>query len=255
MRAIGRTKRLKKVTAGRLVYAVCYTQPMAADGPKTRAAKNKCSSEARKRMNLKLAWQKLEQLLAANFDRGDLMVTLTFDDEHLPPDRAGAQKCARRFLRLLREYRHKHGTKLEYCYCIERHPEESGGCDRLHIHMILNSTGFDYDIIRGLWEFGENVSFTRLQDYDSYETLAKYLTKEPRAANNAYGKRCWIPSKGLRKPEVTSEMVDDSLTLTAPPGAFILEREGPWQNTYGEFMYIKYLLPEPEKVPPKLKTD
>lgn len=239
--------------AGRLVYAVCYTQPLASDAPKARAAKARCSSEARKRMNFKCAWQKLEQLLAANFSSGDLMATLTFDDEHLPADRAGVQKCARRFLRLLRDYRHAHGTRLRYCYCIERHPEETGGCDRLHIHMVLNSTGHDYDTVRELWEYGDNIAFTRLRDYDSYETLAKYLTKEPREKGDAHGRQSWTPSKGLRKPEVSSQMVEDFVTVTAPPGAFVLEREGPWQNTYGEFMYIKYLLPE---LPlPKLKTD
>ena len=59
--------RIKTVTAGRLVYAVCYSQPMASDAPAERAAKSRASSAARQKINFRAAWQRLELELAANF--------------------------------------------------------------------------------------------------------------------------------------------------------------------------------------------
>ena len=90
--------RLKTVTAGRLVYAVCYSQPAAADPPAERAAKSKVSSAARQRMNFKAAWQKLELTMAANFGAEDLFVTLTYDDRHLPENRDAAISRVRAFV-------------------------------------------------------------------------------------------------------------------------------------------------------------
>ena len=56
-------KRRKVIRAGRLVYAAVYSTVHPSDSPEARAAKTKCSSAARQRMNMKYAWQKLELLL------------------------------------------------------------------------------------------------------------------------------------------------------------------------------------------------
>jgi hypothetical protein len=98
-------KRLKTVRAGRLVYGVCYSQALASDSPKARAAKSKCSSAARQALNFRAAWQKLRLLLCANFARGDLWVTLTYDDDHLPDGRREAKKRITLFLDRLRAAR------------------------------------------------------------------------------------------------------------------------------------------------------
>ena len=88
---MAKTKRLKKQTAGRLVRAVCYTQVLSTDTPRARAEKAKCSTAARRKLNYRFAYQKLQMQLAANFTRRDLYVTLTYDDEHLPPNRKAAK--------------------------------------------------------------------------------------------------------------------------------------------------------------------
>ncbi len=62
----------------------------------------KMSSAARRRLNLKAASRQLELLIAANFTRRDLVVTLTYDDEHLPQSRAEAVKNLKKFFRALR---------------------------------------------------------------------------------------------------------------------------------------------------------
>lgn len=42
------------------------------------------SIEPRETLNARTSFQKLERTLAANFDNGDLFITLTYDDKHLP---------------------------------------------------------------------------------------------------------------------------------------------------------------------------
>lgn len=45
------------------------------------------------------------------------------------------------------------------------------------------------------------------------------------------------------QPEPETERVADDLMLGVPPGALVLDREGPRLNGWGEFSWVKYLLP------------
>lgn len=240
--------RLKTVTAGRLVYAVCYSQAAAADEKTERAAKRKLSSAARQRLNFRAAWQKLELLLAANFGPAALFLTLTYDDAHLPPDRKAAQQEVGKFLRALRGQLRRQGRELRYIYVTEEMPDEPGGDRRLHHHLVLPA-GIDGETLRSLWRRGLLDAEPLLDGpNDSYEARARYLVKErhPGALGRKTGLRAWVPSKNLRKPEETSELVPDTVTIAAPPGAYVLDRHGE-QNSYGSYSYIKYLLPPKRK--------
>lgn len=235
------SKTLKQVRAGRLVCAVVYTSPAAGDSPKRRAQKLKASTLARERLNARTSFQKLERKLAANFDDGDLYVTLTYDNMHLPEDRKQAVQKLKVFFDKLRKARKARGQPLMYIYVTE-------GCcpgGRVHHHVVLNSTGEDLEELRKLWRYGDNVEVRRLtfdQDH-TYEDLASYLTKEPREWGcPKVGERTWTPSNNLAKPDPETETVPDYVTLIAPPGAVVLSNEGPVRNGYGEFTWIKYLL-------------
>ena len=236
------SKILKQVRAGRLVCAVVYTTPTAGDSPRARAQKQRASTAARERLNARTSFQKLERLLAANFGDGDLYVTLTYDDKHLPDSRDKAIRKMRSYLSKLRAARKARGQPLRYIYVTE-------GCcpgGRLHHHVVLNSTGADLEELRALWIYGDNVEVRRLEIHrdHTYEDLASYLTKEPREwGHPQVGERTWTPSLGLVQPEAVTERVPDYMTLTAPPGADILQHEGPVRNGYGEYTWIKYLLP------------
>ena len=224
------SKTLKQVRSGRLVCAVVYTTPTAVDTPKARAQKQKASTAARERLNARTSFQKLERTLAANFDDGDLYITLTYDDKHLPESRDKAVRRIRSFLSKLRSARKGRGQPLHYIYVTE-------GCNpggRLHHHLVVNSTGDDLEEVRRL-EFHQGYT---------YEDLASYLTKEPREwGHPQVGERTWTPSLGLARPEPETETVPDYVTLTAPPEAIVLQNEGPIRNGYGEYAWIKYLLP------------
>lgn len=236
-------KTLKQIRAGRLVCAVVYTSLTSGDPPRARAKKQKASTAAREKLNARTSVQKLERTLAANFDDGDLFVTLTYDDDHLPDDRAAAVRRLRSFIQKLRAARKARGQPLRYIYVTEG--ANPGG--RLHHHMVIDATGDDLEEIRRLWRYGTSVEVRRLtfsRDY-TYEDMASYLTKEPREwGHPRVGERTWTPSLGLVQPEPDTAQVPDNLTLDFPPDAIPLGKVGPERNGYGEFCWIKYLLPQ-----------
>lgn len=246
-------KILKQIRCGRLVTAVVYTTPTAGDTPKQRKQKQKASSAARERLNARTSFQKLERVLADNFDNGDLFVTLTYDDKHLPEDKGKAVRRVKTFLSKLRAARKARGQTLRYIYVTE-------GCNpggRLHHHLVLNSTGDDLEEIKALWTWGDNVEVRRLtfdREY-TYEDLASYLTKEPREwGHPRVGERTWTPSLGLVRSEPETVEVPDIVTLSPPPEALVVSRDGPHQNGWGEWCWIKYLLPyNPARRKPKAK--
>lgn len=244
-------KKKRLITAGRLVIGVSYSVASLQDGPRARAEKLQYSSAARDAINLRCSCQKLEVILAANFTKRDLFVTLTYDDEHLPASRADAVGLLRRFLGKLRAIRKRRGQTLKYIYVTEQLSAEGG---RLHHHLVLSGTGADVEEIRSLWPHGSDLQVDPLEvggNDDSYGTVAKYMTKEPAALGKAeVGARNWTPSLGLLHPKPETEDMADNETLCAPPEAYILSAPPPLRGEYSEFVYIKYLLPErKEEIP------
>ena len=234
-------KRLKTITAGRLVIVGCYTIPTPRSSDRERIALREISTAAQDRVNARKSWQKLEQILAANFGRRDLVLTLTYEDGHLPATRADAVKRVKKLIVQLRAHRRARGQPTRYVYVTEQLSSEGG---RLHHHMVLNGTGDDLEVLRSLWTHG-NVELDALDDWERYEALARYLTKEPRELGKPEtGARNWSASLGLKKAAVETEIVRDHLTAVAPPGAIILSAPPPIRNEFGEFVTIKYYLPE-----------
>ena len=237
---MSRGKRYLKIEAGRMVRILVYKQVLTSDEPAVRAAKTKISTPARERINARTCWQHCEETMAANFDRGDLFVTLTYREA--PRTRDHARRMLGVFLRQLRAARTRRGESLRYIKNAE-HLRDDGSEGRWHHHLVINGTGRDYEEIRELWSaWGDNVDFEGLlENGESYETRARYLCKE----KPPLGKQTWTPSRGLRKPRRTSELVDDCFTVTPdslPRGAVILEHSED-QNEWGSFVYYKYLLP------------
>jgi len=245
---MSKTKRLTQVRAGRMVRAVLYTQATVRDEPKARQAKSKISSAARMKLNHRASWQKLEELMAENFDGSDLWITFSYRDADLPPTREAAVRCFNRFLSMLRQQRRARGEDVLYLKNVE-HMTEQGEEGRWHHHLVLNATGSDYEEIRALWsKWGDNVDFEPLLDGDhDYAARAQYLCKE----RQPLGKQTWTPSRNLRRPQRDSRMVDEAEELTPPPEAVILEREV-LENAWGSFTYVKYILPRRPLPPPRL---
>lgn len=220
--------------------AVQYTAIRGANQTARREARAQISSPARESLNAKLSWQKLMLVLAANFRSNDLVVTLTYRDNCLPVRRELADRRLDYLIRNLREYRRARGQPLVYARITEGY--HSGG--RLHHHLIVNSTGQDYEAFCQLWQKdGDNVDFESF-GIDGAERWAKYLTKEPREKGRRYvGDRTWRTSRNVKKPEVSYEFVDAETPLTPPYGAFVLDKTQ-CENCYGRFCHIMARLPE-----------
>lgn len=232
----------KTIVAGPLVMEAIYPAPNPRDPRQVRAEKQKLSSAALQRMNTKYAYQKLELLLAANFKPGDPWAVLTYDEEHLPPNRQQAARCVQRFTQTLRAIRKAKGQDLKYLYNIEhKHfADDWKQSARFHHHIFINGTGADLEDIRAAWPYGMVLfkSFTLDREH-TYESAARYMCKEHR---DYIGKRLWSSSRNLSKPEVDRVTVhnDEDLLIPSPAVVYSDTASSTW---YGKYRHVKYLLP------------
>lgn len=239
-------KRLKKKTAGRLVRSVVYTVPQRTDQPQSRSARQRISSAAQARLNLKNSRNDLEMVLACNFGDGDIWLTLTYDNEHLPQDRREANKTLKKFLGKLRNVRKKRGNDLKYVYCTQQILDD--GTQRLHHHIVLNATGAaDFDDLRSLWTEGRNIKIDHLNGDDDITDKATYMCHEPlEHGKPKRGEKTWISSQKLKRPVEECIDVPDDVYLQAPVGSTAVENDS-FRNEYGEFIFIKYWLPKEDQ--------
>ncbi len=235
------SKCLREIRSGRLGYAVLYTRSSIADPPRARAEKSMATSLARQKINLKRSCQQLELILFGNFGRDDFFITLTYDDEHLPAERAKAVKRVKKFLSDLRKARKKRGQQLKYVYVTEDKHDDA----RVHHHLVINGTGHDIDEMRALWPDGHSyINNIRPRELGN---LAGYFTKEPREYGQIKNRRTWNASQNIKRPEQPKpQMVSDLMTLTVPAGAETLESSGGdiRIGEYGTYAYIKYIFPD-----------
>lgn len=227
------------IWSGMKVEQVLYSCAASREAPNVRAEKRKLSSQAMARANVKLSWKNLERRLAANFLPGDLVVTATFDDDHLPKDRDEAKRRMKTFFAAMRKARHRRGKDFRCGYCLEQRHGEG----RWHYHFVINATGDDFREILACWPYGSDIEIHKLEisKTRSYETLAKYMAKERPETER---KHVWGFTRNCAKPERESRIVANDAQLTVPDGAIWVVRETV-QNEFGRWEYLSYLLTEP----------
>ena len=235
---------LKRIDAGGLQVAALYNRRSRYDTPTQRAAKEKVSSEAQRRMNQIYSWQKLELMLAKNFPTAGsgLVVVLTFDDEHQPKGRAEAQRRFRYFLKKLREARKKAGLPEPVVFFAFEVLTSTAG--RWHLHIVMDNTGRDLEMLRSCWIYGSDIEAEKLRvdGEKNHETLARYMTKEPRELQDygsAVGLRGWSYTRNARKPEIDTVIVEDDYQLEAPEGSEVLLDEKK-RTEFASYHILKY---------------
>ena len=155
-----------------------------------RGKKNKPTKEAQKKLNQRNKERKLTWMLNTNFTPEDIEIHLTYRDGEQPEDFEAARKDARNFIRRCRRMYKVAGIELKYITVTEK-----GKNGRYHHHITI-SGGIDRDQLENAWGNGRANS-RRLQfDENGLEALAKYIAKE------ATGKRGFVASQNLKKPEV-----------------------------------------------------
>lgn len=253
-------KTLKRIDAGGIQVAALYNRGSRRDAPAQRRAKQKASSEAQKRMNQIYSYQKLELMLAKNFPMpgSALWVTLTHDDAHMPKDRKAAQQRFKYFLQKLRRARREAGLPEPVVFWSPEILTSKSG--RWHQHVVMGSTGRDYEMLRACWIYGSDVEIRKLGNPEPGEELpewhdpnseepgnyfkavAKYMTKELRECQDYEAKpglHGWSYTRNALKPEIDTVVVPDDYEIDVPEGcAVLLDRSE--RSEWASWRVVKY---------------
>ncbi|MDE6314046.1 MAG: hypothetical protein K2M46_10615 [Lachnospiraceae bacterium] len=188
---------LKEIKAGEQLEVEIYPQFTRQTLPKGWKIRKK-DLQAKRNLNEKNARTYLERLILTNFNENGLWITLTYDNDHLPPDgdMDRADRNVANFIKRVNRYRKKKGLKnARYIYITEYKPY---GELRWHHHIIMDNdlTG---DEVEDLWNGGGRNNIKKLvKDENGLSGMANYLVKESRKIRN---EKRWKSSKGLKKPQ------------------------------------------------------
>lgn len=191
---------LKEIKAGEQFEVEIYPQFTNMDDvpPEGRSIK-KDNDKAQRDLNDKNARKYVERLINENFTDKDLWITLTYDDEHLPPDGDidAAIKNMQRFIRRVNYQRKKRGLpNAKYVYVTEYNPNEE---IRWHHHIVMDGQ-MDMDAVEKCWKQSSRNEIRRLQkDENGLSGLANYIVKEKHRIKS---ERRWNSSKGLIDPDI-----------------------------------------------------
>ena len=156
-----------------------------------RRRKYRPTSDVQERLNRYNAEQKLRRLIETNFGEGDIWLTLTYDEKHLPGEDKRFFADYYNFIRRLNRYREKRG--MEQVKAIDV-PANDG---RYHHHVVI-SGGLTSAELRKIW--GKGMIWDRPLEWgdDGLQGLADYIARQSIA-----GKR-YLRTKTVRDPEVTT---------------------------------------------------
>ena len=253
-------KTLKRIDAGGIQIAALYKRCSPRDSARQRAAKRQASSAAQRRMNQIHSYQKLELMLAKNFPRPGtgLWVTLTHDDAHMPGSRKETQLRFKYFLQKLRAARKAAGLKEPVVFWAPEILTSKSG--RWHQHVVMDSTGRDYELIRSCWIYGSEIEIRKLgipepgddlpkwwdPDADEpgncYRMVARYMTKELRECQEYEtkpGLHGWSCTRNASRPELDTMTVPDDYELTAPEGCTVMLDDS-HSTEWSSYRVIKY---------------
>jgi len=221
-------KTLRSIWAGPVQVHSLSSRGRRGDTPSQRAAKHKASSAAQRRMNRIYAYQRLELLLAANFPAAGsaLVGVLTYDDAHLPDSRAAVTRILAAFRKRMNAQRRAAGLpEIVMFWSIE--VLTSG---RWHVHFVMDATGEDFAMIRRAWIYGSDIDLDplRVDDEKNHETLARYMTKESREAQDYVSRPntlSYSHTRNIVQPERETRVVPDDYAIEIPEDAVVLLSE------------------------------
>lgn len=166
-----------------------------------RGRREKRTPEAMERENRKQRRDRLQLLILANFQKGDLWITLPYQKEQRPESIEEAKDRFRRFIRKLGTAFRKLG--YEICWIVTTERGKRGGC---HHHMIINNLPGITELISELWPYAKKVIIEHLYEDGEYESLAEYIikTETKEDGSGTYYSR----SRNLIVPEGKTEIIE-----------------------------------------------
>jgi hypothetical protein len=197
--------------------------------PEAGKKKKDKSSQAQKNLNDKRSKRRFVQIANTNFGAGDLHISATYNDKHLPMTLEEAEKNVHNYLnRVKRRMKKITGKDLKYMLVTEYTPEDEEGQQltlegtedkqtkavRIHHHIIINA-GLPREDLELMWsstrinwkkaedtEYRNNVDYLgfvncdRLQPNENgIEGLVNYINKRKK------GCKKWSTSQNLEKPK------------------------------------------------------
>lgn len=191
---------LKEISAGDQFEVEIYPQFRSMDDvpPEGRGIK-KDNSKAQRNLNDKNARKYVERLINENFDNEDIWITLTYDNDHLPPDGDidAAIKNVQNYIRRINYQRKKRGMpNAKYVYVTAYNPEKK---IRWHHHIVMDGA-LDMDTVEACWKQSSRNEIRSLQkDENGLSGLANYIVEEK---NRIRSEKRWNSSQGLRDPDI-----------------------------------------------------
>ena len=159
----------------------------------------KDNTKAQKNLNDKNARKYVERLINENFTDRDIWITLTYDDEHLPPDGDidAAIKNMQNYIRRINYQRKKQGFgNCKYIYVTEYNPDEE---IRWHHHLVMDGD-LDMDAVEKAWKCGSRNEVRRLEkDKFGLSGMANYIVKEKERVKS---EKRWNSSQNLTQPRI-----------------------------------------------------
>lgn len=191
---------LKEITAGDQFEIEIYPQFRSMNEvPKEGRRIVKDNSKAQKNLNDKNARKYVERLINQNFGDRDIWLTLTYDDEHLPPDGDidAAIKNMQNYIRRVNYQRKRRGLpKAKYVYVTEYNEEAE---IRWHHHIVMDGA-LDMDTVEGCWKQSSRNEVRRLKkDENGLSGMSNYMVKEKKRIKS---EKRWNSSQGLQDPNI-----------------------------------------------------
>jgi hypothetical protein len=158
--------------------------------------------EIQDKLNRTNASKRVVRLINTNFDRGDTLAHLGYDEQHLPADSHGARKFFSRYIDRLRRWAQKNKLKLKYIYVTEIGLETG----RIHHHIICN---VPREVCEEKWDGGKYPTTKRAEPDDFELTgFATYISGDKNIDPDTGAKKwerdkyekSYVCSQNLAKP-------------------------------------------------------
>lgn len=220
----------KTIHAGKKTEVYLYYAPT---NRKTRGPRRTVRSKEHRAKNLRTAILKVERLIYQNFCDNDLVVVITYRDlsllrkdmpSNLSEDEesaymyTAAQKELQKFFDRLRRACQRAGVPLRYVGITSDYDANNCVPTRIHHHVIVNCEVRDY--LHNAWGNRGQVKIGKIYPNHDKFPLAAYFLQQSR---HIWGKRCFVASKNLKKPNVICRITLADEPPPPPPDAFGIE--------------------------------
>lgn len=217
--------------------------------PKKRGTRIAGNSSARKiRANEVEAIKNLARILNANIEDGWLIVSLNYDNLHLPENYADLELSSKKFIRTFRTaFKKATGRNPRFILVNANWSPEKDKPARLHHHLVIEPCSLD--LLAACWKYG-GIATEATDGREDHTALAVYLVGNTHGLDRNTNR--WRTSRGnLNKPiytepeEVCGDVEDITVLPTARQTAF--ER---LDDECGRAVsaYVRCVLPEKPKI-------